>query len=122
MKAVVSLLILTLASCASVPPAPAGPTAGLGQVAAVNGIRLRPIKVIEDSRCPALARCVWAGRLKVRARMTGSGWTQIRDFELGVPQAVDRDLVTLVAAEPQKAAPGEIDPRAYRFTFAVSSR
>jgi hypothetical protein len=25
----------------------------------------------------------------------------------------------LVAAEPQKAAPGEIDPRAYRFTFGL---
>ena len=120
MKAVVTLVALVLAACTTVPPANAGPTAGLGQVAVVDGLRIRPIETIEDSRCPALVRCVWAGKLIVRARMTGPGWTQIRDFELGVAQAVDQFRVTLTSAEPQKAAPGEIDPRAYRFTFAVS--
>lgn len=123
MKALIAIAALGLTSCATtVPPAAAGPTAGLGQVAAIEGIRIRPVAVIEDSRCPALVRCVSAGRLVVRARMNGQGWTQIRDFELGAPQAVDRYRVALIAAEPQKAAPGEIDPRAYRFTFAVSGR
>lgn len=122
MKAVVPLAVLALTACATVPPASAGPTAGLGQVATVNGLRVRPTEVIEDSRCPALVRCVWEGRLKVRARMNGPGWTQVRDFELGVPQAVDQYRVTLIAAEPHKAAPGEIEPRAYRFTFTATSR
>ena len=54
--------------------------------------------------------------------MNGPGWTQVRDFELGVPQAVDQYRVTLIAAEPQKATPGPIDPRAYRFTFDLSGR
>ena len=120
MKAVATLATLMLAACTTVPPANAGPTAGLGQIAVVNGLRIRPIEVVDDSRCPAAVNCVWAGRLTVRARMNGPGWTQIRDFELGVAQAVDRYRVTLVAAEPEKAAPGGIDPRAYRFTFAVS--
>jgi hypothetical protein len=122
MKAAFTLISFMLAGCATIPPANAGPTAGLGQVAAVNGLTIRPIELIEDSRCPALVRCVWEGRLTVRARMSGPGWTQIRDFELGVPQAVDQYRVALIAAEPQKAAPGKIDPRAYRFTFAVSGR
>ena len=122
MKAAAAFVALALTGCATVPPASAGPTAGLGQVATVNGIRIRPIEVVEDSRCPALVRCVWEGRLVVRARMNGSGWTQIRDFELGVPQAVDWNRVTLIAAEPPKAAPGEIDPRSYRFTFTATGR
>lgn len=121
MKAVATLIALVLAGCATVPPGNAGPTAALGKVATVNGLKVRPIEVIEDSRCPALVRCVWEGRLTVRTRMTGPGWTQIRDFELGVPQAIDQYRVTLNAAEPQKAASGEIDPRAYRFTFAVTA-
>ena len=117
MKALISVTVLALASCATTPPPNAGPTAGLGQLAAGNGLTIRPIAVVEDSRCPATVQCVWAGRLKVRARMNGPGWTQIRDFELGVPQAVDYYRVTLVSAEPQKQTGIEIDPRAYRFTF-----
>ena len=117
MKAVTAMFALALAGCATIPPAEAGPTAGLGQIAAGNGLKIRPIEVIEDSRCPAEVNCVWAGRLKVRARMNGPGWTQIRDFELGVPQAVDQYRVTLIAAEPPKQAGAEIDPRVYRFTF-----
>ena len=80
MKAVVPLIALMLAACATVPPPNAGPTAGLGQVAVVGGLKIRPIEVVEDSRCPATVQCAWAGRLKVRARMNGSGWTQIRDM------------------------------------------
>ena len=117
------LPVLALAACATLqPPANVGPTAALGQIATVDGVRIRPIELVEDSRCPALVRCVWAGRVVVRARMTGDGWTQIRDFELGVPQAVDRYRIALIQAEPQKAAPGPIDPPAYRFTFALSER
>jgi len=122
MKAAIALIALALTSCATAPPATMGPTAGLGQVAAVGVVRIRPIKVVEDSRCPALVRCVWEGRLTVRARMSGPGWTQIRDFQLGVPQAVDQYRITLIQAEPQKAAPAPIDRRAYRFTFALSER
>ena len=122
MKPLIALAAMALAGCATVPPANAGPTAGLGQVAIVDGLQIRPIKLVEDSRCPASVQCVWAGRLRVRARMNGPGWTQIRDFELGVPQAVDRYRVVLTQAEPPKAAPGPIDPRSYRFTFALAER
>lgn len=122
MKLPIAIAALALASCATIPPADAGPTAGLNQVASVNDLRIRPIEVIEDSRCPSNVQCVWAGRLSVRARMNGPGWTQIRDFQMGVPQAVDQYLVTLINADPPKAAPTAIDPRSYRFTFAVSEQ
>ena len=122
MKALIIFAALGLASCVTTAPTGENPTAALGETAYANGVRVRPIAVVEDSRCPALVRCVWEGRLTVRARMNGPGWTQIRDFELGVPQAVDQYRVALIQAEPQKAAPGPIEPRAYRFTFAVSRR
>lgn len=117
MKAIIALTACALAGCATVPPPSGGPTAGLNQVATVGDIKIRPIDVVEDSRCPANVQCVWAGRLIVRARMNGPGWTQVRDFELGVFQAVDRYRVTLVSAEPPKAVPGPIEPGSYRFTF-----
>ncbi len=117
MKALAALSFLALAACATVPPANAGPAAGLGQIAYTNGLKVRPVEVVEDSRCPALVRCVWAGRIVVRSEVIGGSWSRTLDLELGKPQQVADGALTLVAAEPQKATPGEIDPRAYHFTF-----
>jgi hypothetical protein len=117
MKPTVALAALSLAACASVPPANAGPTAGIGEVAATNGLRVRPLAVVEDSRCPINAICVWAGRLVVRSEVSGGNWRRMHDLELGKPQQVADGSLTLVSAEPSKLAGVETDPRAYRFTF-----
>ncbi|MGH6950509.1 MAG: hypothetical protein ACREH4_06535, partial [Vitreimonas sp.] len=45
-----------------------GETADLG-----GGLRVRPLEVIEDSRCPQNARCVWAGQLRLRVDVEGVG-------------------------------------------------
>ncbi len=109
---------LLLAACVTVPPA-AGPTAGLGQYAVVDGLRIRPIRVIEDSRCPVNVQCVWAGRLVVETEIGGGAALQILELELGKPEgvAVAGGTVTLVAAEPAKSAGTEIPSGAYRVTF-----
>ena len=54
---------LALAACGpkSTPPPPPGPTAGLGQAGEVNGLRFRPLEIVEDSRCPARVQCGTAG-------------------------------------------------------------
>ena len=117
MKPTVALVALSLAACASVPPANAGPTAGIGNVAATNGLRVRPIAVVEDSRCPINAICVWAGRLVVRSEVSGGNWHRTHDQELGKPQQIADGSLTLISAEPSKLAGIATDPRAYRFTF-----
>lgn len=117
MKAFVLLATLAVSACAAVPPVSAGPTAGFGQIAYSNGVSVRPVRLIEDSRCPANVQCVWAGRLIVRAEIIGGNWRQTRDLELGKPQPIADGILTLVAAAPQKAAPGQVEPGSYRFTF-----
>ena len=122
MKPIFPLAALGLAACVSAPPAQTGPTAGIGQVAYSNGVHFQPIRVIEDSRCPANVQCVWAGRLTVRTDISSAGWKQTRDLQLGMPQTVGQYHVVLTSAVPQKQAGAEIDSRAYRFTFAASGR
>jgi hypothetical protein len=117
MKAATTLIALALTGCTTIPPAEAGPTASLGQVADTNGLKVRPLQVVEDSRCPINAVCVWAGRLVVRSEVIGGSWRQTRDLELGKPQQIADGALTLVAAQPSKQAGAEIDPRSYRFTF-----
>ncbi len=52
--------------------------AGIGQTADLgNGLRVRPLEVLEDSRCPQNARCVWAGRLRLRVTIEGVGEREI---------------------------------------------
>ena len=117
MKAAFVFIALAVAGCATIPLANAGPTAGLGQVAITNGLRVRPVAVVEDSRCPINAVCVWAGRLVVRSEVIGGSWRQTRDLELGKGQQIADGTLALVSAEPSKVGGAETDPRSYRFTF-----
>jgi hypothetical protein len=117
MKLLIPAAALALASCATVHPAEAGPTAGLGQLAYTNGLRVRPVEIVEDSRCPGDVQCIWAGRLVVRSDVMRGSWRRTLDLELGKPQQVADGALTLVAVTPQKKVGAAIDPRAYRFTF-----
>lgn len=68
-------------------------TADLG-----GGLRVRPLEVLEDSRCPQNARCVWAGRLRVRVNVEGVGEREVTLGE-GVAET-PRGNFTMVAATP----------------------
>ena len=118
MKRTPFLALLALAACAAVPVIPAGPTASIGEIASVAGITVRPIELLEDSRCPASVQCVWAGQVRVLADLTrADGAHQQRDLTLGKPQNIDWGMLTLVDVQPPKLAPGNTDRRDYRFTF-----
>lgn len=86
----------------------------------VDGLRVLPLMVVEDSRCPVDVVCVWAGRLIVRTEVRRRGLDETLDLELGKPQAVAGGHLTLVAVEPGKVAGTETDSGAYRFTFAFA--
>ena len=117
MKALTSLALLALAGCATVPPAQAEGPVGLGQTVYANGLRVRPVEVVEDSRCPIDALCVWAGRVVVRTEVIGGSWRQTRDLEMGKPQQAADGTLTLVSVQPSKRADVPVDPRSYRFAF-----
>ena len=61
--------LLTLSACATAgrdAPLADGSDVALGQRAYVDGPLVQPVAVLEDSRCPMNARCIWAGRVKVQ--------------------------------------------------------
>ena len=91
----------------------------LGQIASVNGPRVRADQVIEDSRCPIDAHCIWAGRLIVRVTVMGGGWSKQLDLTSGVPVNVADGSLTLVEATPPRRSADRTDKiRPYRFTFS----
>jgi hypothetical protein len=97
--------------------APGVVAAGFGQTADLGGgLTVRPFAVIEDSRCPGNATCLWEGRLRIRASVSG------RESELTLGQSLETPAgaVEFVGVSPGAWAewPRDLGPRpAYRFGF-----
>jgi hypothetical protein len=96
-------------------------TAHLGEEVQIGDVRVTPLAVVEDSRCPSDATCVWAGRVRLRVRIGGAG-EQV--MEIGHPLTVaGGQRLTLVAVAPLNWArpPAGVDPNApKRFAFSLS--
>lgn len=113
-------LVAWLVACAAAGPITSQPIEGpvrLGEIAAVDGPKVRPDRVIEDSRCPAEVQCVVAGRLIVRATVLGGGWSKQIDLTLGIPVPVADGQLTLVAATAPPADSATAATSDMRFTF-----
>jgi len=86
-------------------------TADLG-----GGLNVRPLSVIEDSRCPANVDCVWAGRVVLRAEVNG----QPTDITLDEPLTTPNGVVLLAVVKPSpwnEWPQAELPIPPYRFGF-----
>ena len=112
---------IALSACATGsgvgPPIRADGVAALGETMRVGRLRVTPQALVEDSRCPLNARCVWAGRLVLRTRIDGAGWRETVDLTLGQPATVHGSRILLAAVRPDKMAGLAPSPGAYRFGF-----
>ena len=121
MKQIVSIIAAaSLAACATIPsaaPIRSDGLAAIGQATRVGALVVTPQSVIEDSRCPINARCVWAGRLILKSRIDGAGWRETANLTLGVPYTTHGAGLALVSAEPGKMAGAIPSPPASLFGF-----
>lgn len=120
MRVLKTIWVVSLAGCAATGPVTSSPIEGpvrLGEIAAVDGPKVRPDQVIEDSRCPADVQCIHAGQLIVRTTVLGGGWSQQIDLTLGVPVPVADGMLTLVDATPVPINGKATPLPAARFTF-----
>lgn len=93
--------------------------AGIGEIADLGGgLRVRPLEVLEDSRCPQNARCVWAGRLRLRVSVEGAGERDIEDNAEGLQ--TPRGNFTLAVVSPGAWTDWPNGKPAYRFGFRRS--
>lgn len=90
----------------------------LGQRAYADGPIIQPVEVIEDSRCPMNARCVWAGRVKVKMLwIRSTGEKQPFEVILGESTPLADGSLTLESVRPEKRTDRTIKPGDYRFSF-----
>ncbi len=88
-----------------------------GQIAFVGGPRVRPDRVVEDSRCPLGVDCVRAGRMILQVTVLGGGWSRKFDLEIGKTVHVADGTLALVAATPPRRSRDPVRGSAYRFAF-----
>jgi hypothetical protein len=94
-------------------------TAAFGQPVRINQMVLRPVAIVQDSRCPANVNCVWAGQLTVE--FATAGRDRIR-LEMGKPLAIAGGRLVLLGANPEPIAGKPIPPQSYRFRLRFERR
>jgi hypothetical protein len=93
-------------------------TARLGEEVQVSSVRVRPIAVLEDTRCPIDLDCVHGGTFRLRVSVSGMGE---REMQLWQPLPIPGNApIRLVAVAPPRwhQAPPEVNTNeAPRFGF-----
>lgn len=112
-------LALSLSACATVPPSTDGITRlAIGQTGIVDGPKVTPLAVLEDSRCPINARCVWAGQVRLRILVTLGSGSREHEIVTGKPLPIADGQLELVEVAPGRiAGQGSEKPLVYRFGF-----
>jgi hypothetical protein len=119
--AALGLTFLAIGGCAStLQPRPDG-SAKLGQVAHVGGLRVEPQRVIEDSRCPIDAQCVWAGRVVLQTSVSGRSWSKQLDLTLGEPVPVAGGRLVLASIQPERTSDARPGAETLSFTFTFQA-
>ena len=89
----------------------------IGETVYVDGPKVTPLSLIEDSRCPQGVQCVQAGRLRLHVRVDLGSGPQKMDLTLGQPVRIADGTLTLLDARPGPVAGVKPAPLAYQFGF-----
>ncbi len=113
--------VLLLTACATTSmPRTDGSDVALGQEAMVDGPVVKPIAVLEDSRCPINARCVWAGQVRLKMLWIRSQGDQQFELTLGEPKPLADGSMTLTSVRPDMRTDVALKPTDYRFSFSFA--
>lgn len=125
--AVIVVLVLAAARCA-VDPGIHAATLGadvvlaMGKRAVFNpgGLEVRFVSIVEDSRCPADATCIWAGRVVARLAIhDASRPTADYDVVAGEGATVQGFQVRIEKVSPVRTSKKKVAQRDYRVTVRV---
>jgi len=97
-------------------------TAKINQRAEAFGVRITPLEILEDSRCPSGVQCIQAGTVRIRARLESGSGTSMQEFGMNVPITTEVEQVVMTDVRPSPIAGRQVQPGEYTFVFTVNKR
>ena len=120
------LVILTVGVSPTYAKCSDGVKVQINKAVTTKGIKIEFVELIEDSRCPRDAQCIWAGNAKIKVRIsTATGTPELHELNTTtVPQSivVGRYEIKLTALTPEPASNIRIRKDGYVATFGVTRR
>jgi len=100
----------------------AGATVQMGETVLMAGVQITPLALLEDSRCPSDVVCIWAGTVRVSARVESEQGVLEQIFVLNETVETEGGKITLLRVEPSPESTTSIDAGQYVFYFEVRAR
>lgn len=94
---------------------------GFGQTFTDNDIRIAPISLVGDSRCPKDVNCIQAGTVTILVQFKKEGETKEVTIHLGESIEFGGKHIQFSSVNPQKYSKVVIAPGEYRFEFLVTA-
>lgn len=91
--------------------------------AAKSRLSVRFVEMVEDSRCPTDANCVWAGNAKIKIRVSKNGRSQDLTLDTNGQHStatVEGYSIKLVSLTPQPRSNIRINRNGYVATFSIT--
>lgn len=93
-------------------------TARLNEEVDVGGVRVRPLVILEDTRCPIDVDCVHGGNFRLRVSVSGIGETEMNIWRpLAIPGGKALRLAAVAPPRWSRPPPGIDTDEAPRFAF-----
>jgi hypothetical protein len=82
-------------------------------------VKIVPLELLEDSRCPANANCIQAGTVRVKTLLASGANESEQIFILGETVSTETEEITLNFVEPIAETSSSPDERDYIFHFQI---
>ena len=84
-------------------------------------VAVTPLKVVEDSRCPIEAECVWEGRVVVEAELIWENETSAISINTSEPLRIKNGFLSIAEVAPEMSIEwSPIPTESYRFAFSFA--
>ncbi len=94
----------------------------MGQTGTAFNVSLKPLEILEESRCPSDVQCIQAGTVRVKVLFSSDLGTAPQEFALDRSVSTESELVKLVEVRPYPSSVARIAQGDYVFVFEVKKR